>query len=518
MWNEAYVLQPHDVSRRPPTKLQTSVQAPIPLPLITPPNSRFEKAHYRTIHRLPGRAIVSDIDCGFTKATMSARTRLAPYVCDACLRRTRRIHSSRIGPNIHTSRPLPLIPRSFPSRFAFRRTFTATTTRPSDAETLKSGYVAFPRRRLIELKGPDAPKFLQGLMTNNIIRKAPYYAAFLDARGRVLWDIFIWPQRDGESEAFLIEVDADEVEDVLKHLKRHKLRSKIQISALSEDDPRRVWATWPPASTPPWNSELQCLMEDPRAEGFGRRFIADRRELSDDEHQFLDAKSRDEWKNRSQYRLRRYMHGIAEGQREIERGVALPMDYNIDLNGGIDFRKGCYVGQELTIRTKHTGVVRKRILPVQLYPSDADPPTGADDMPTHDPEALADVDEDLDGANIKQLDESGKPRRGAAAGKLIARLDNVGLALCRLENMTPMRITAEGGTYTPDSLFKIFEAADGTPLNSPIGVRAFVPRRLKEREKALWGRQREGKGKVSGVCHVEEVGSLNSTSTVLDRI
>ncbi len=67
------------------------------------------------------------------------------------------------------------------------------------------------------------------------------------------------------------------------------------------------------------------------------------------------------------YQIRRYLHGVAEGQDEIQREQALPLESNMDVMGGVDFHKGCYVGQELTIRTKHRGVVRKRILPCILY-------------------------------------------------------------------------------------------------------------------------------------------------------
>src|SRR5690606_34871018 len=69
----------------------------------------------------------------------------------------------------------------------------------------------------------------------------------------------------------------------------------------------------------------------------------------------------------STYHLCRYVLGLAEGQSEILRDSALPHESNLDLLGGVDFRKGCYVGQELTIRTEHRGVVRKRILPAVLY-------------------------------------------------------------------------------------------------------------------------------------------------------
>ena len=76
------------------------------------------------------------------------------------------------------------------------------------------------------------------------------------------------------------------------------------------------------------------------------------------------------------YHVRRILLGIPEGQKDLQTGVALPLESNFDymsgsnidyLNDLVDFRKGCYLGQELTIRTYHIGVTRKRIVPVVLY-------------------------------------------------------------------------------------------------------------------------------------------------------
>jgi folate-binding protein YgfZ len=431
---------------------------------------------------------------------MTARTSAITYICDACLIKARPLRL----PRIRASAAIPSFPASRCRRIESRRGYatskkTETIEDPDDPLTTSAshgvpaevGLVPLGhRRRLIELSGDDAPKFLQGLITNNVdaAKRNPFYAAFLDARGRVLWDVFIWPTQ-AKDWACLIEVDAKEVEDVLRHLKRHKLRSKITINDLPE---KEVWASWGlekhildmlPVAAPPF--------PDPRAPGFGFRHIAEPAGNSELDGIIAIAGRPVIPTNMRVYDARRYIFGIAEGQGEIERGVALPMDYNIDLSSGIDFHKGCYVGQELTIRTKHTGVVRKRVLPVQLYPS-----TWAsayvDEAPEHHPTALADVAKHITGTNIRQVDEEGTPKKGTPAGKLLARIDNVGLALCRLEKMTPFRVSAEGGQYTPGASFKILEAQDGTPLEMPVGVRAFVPPGLQEREKALWdkGRQR----------------------------
>ena len=333
----------------------------------------------------------------------------------------------------------------------------STTSTASPLPT--SGFALLPHRRLISLSGPDTAKFLQGLITNNVDpnRQEAFYSAFLDARGRVLWDVFVWvwPELVAEKEhwACYIEVDEGEAEALKKHLKRHKLRSKVQIEDVSEDQ-IRVWAAWGSAGEQVHAEDLIAGLRDPRAPGFDRYLArGDTRTL----YQGVEPLGAYE------YQVERYRCGIVEGPMEIPRESALPMECNIDLWHGIDFKKGCYVGQELTIRTKHTGVVRKRILPITLR-SNSTPPTRPEN-----------------GIDIKEIDESGKLKRGRAAGKFIGSIGNVGLALCRLENMTGLKVSAEGGTWKPGMRFGC-EAIDGDVVEvEPVVYEWFV-----ERERELW--------------------------------
>ncbi|KAI7698735.1 Aminomethyltransferase folate-binding domain-containing protein [Hortaea werneckii] len=159
------------------------------------------------------------------------------------------------------------------------------------------------------------------------------------------------------------------------------------------------------------------------------------------------------------YTVRRYLRGVPEGQKEIPRDDSLPMNTNIDIMGGIDFKKGCYIGQELTIRTHHTGVVRRRILPVQLYPHGEQPPEAL----AYNPDAVPESAED--GTDIRRDD-----KRKRATGKLITSVGNVGLGMCRLEQMSDLTISGEGSSFSPEDRFLI-QSADGQEL----GVKAFVP-------------------------------------------
>jgi folate-binding protein YgfZ len=182
-----------------------------------------------------------------------------------------------------------------------------------------------------------------------------------------------------------------------------------------------------------------------------------------------------------QYHLRRYMTGIPEGPLEIPRESALPMEVNIDLSHGIDFKKGCYVGQELTIRTKHTGVVRKRILPIQLYNPPSSEPTDHTKFDTAIPTPSP-------GTDIKELGENGSLKKGRAAGKIVASMGNVGLALCRLEMMTSMKVSAEGGSWKPGAEFGVH--VQGDEGEGVVRVRAVVDQRFRERERDVWDKAR----------------------------
>lgn len=345
----------------------------------------------------------------------------------------------------------------------------STETDPTSATV--RGTAILPDRRLISLSGPDTAKFLQGLVTNNVdsTRLSPFYSAFLDARGRMLWDVFIWvwPELVAKAGhwACYIEVDAEEAESLRKHLKRHKLRSKVTIEEVPTQgaDGIRVWAAWSGAHEEVKGTDIAGF-EDPRMPGMYRYLAnADRQELIEGVPPV----------HKKYYTMQRYIHGVAEGPHEIVREHTLPMEANVDLSGGIDFKKGCYVGQELTIRTKHTGVVRKRILPVRLHSQDAQKDEQSESAEGFELGGSV-------GGDIKALDGTGALKKGRATGKVIAAHGNLGLALCRLENMTAMRISAEGGTYQPGMEFGV-ESSGQVVKVEPVLHKWFV-----ERKEALW--------------------------------
>jgi transferase CAF17, mitochondrial len=321
------------------------------------------------------------------------------------------------------------------------------------------------------------------------------YAAFLSSQGRILYDVFIHPdsliKRGNIGESFLIEVGSSKAEALAKHIKRYKLRSKFDVRLLPPDE-ATVWQAWdtttwnmaenslsqtviPDAASAiqtylPTSNQPALILKDPRVPDFGYRMIT-----LGDVAPALDLNQSTE----EAYRIRRYMYGIAEGQEELVQDHSLPLDSNMDIMNGIDFRKGCYVGQELTIRTKHRGVVRKRILPCIIYGAEKAPPAqlrySASNHPEEGPEAVT-TDMIPHGASIGRHGKNGR-----SAGKWLAGTGNIGLALCRLEVMTDITLPGEtASAYNPADEFTV-EArnVDEGGTSDLVKIKAFVPQWLR---------------------------------------
>lgn len=404
-----------------------------------------------------------------------------PYICLRCLSRSRRQFSS--------------------TRRRLRAEQVQQSTPPNLSYPLPLSGRSQLARRVISLHGDDAPKFLQGLITANVSPpssppQVPFYSAFLSAQGRLLYDVFVFPligprpqTRCGDDQwpgilgfdskeepGYLIDVDELSAESLLAHLKRHKLRARVRLRLLGVGE-AEIWETWHDDSDrathkrydmPPVSQMLHAA--DTRAASsssslFGHRYIVPLGNSCEicDFDELPDYGLED-------YDLRRYLHGVPEGQEELQRDASFPHQSNMDVMGGVDFRKGCYVGQELTIRTQHTGVVRRRILPVQLYHLDGVKPQEL----KYDPEWSHPTPPA--GANITKADS-----RGRSAGKWLSGIGNIGLGLCRLEAMTDVAVSAEGATWKEEDKFKITWEAEGEESSGGIGIKAFVPQWMRER-------------------------------------
>lgn len=267
-------------------------------------------------------------------------------------------------------------------------------------------------------------------------------------------DVFVYPQGEG----WLIEADAREVERLAKMMKRFRLGSKYDVRVLGEDEVT-VFSLWGEgASHDVKGKGFIAGCKDIRAPGLGHRLL-----LSAGAKLEFDTEECPE----GTYTLRRYLHGVPESQDELLRETALPQESNIDYMHGISYKKGCYVGQELTVRTHHRGVVRKRILPVQLYGLNEPVPKLLEYNPTTNFEG-GDIPE---GTSIARFE-----KRGKSAGKFIKGIGNVGLALCRLNVMTPMTLGEEGdvdGYKESDEFTLGWGEEEGE--KEMVKVKAFVP-------------------------------------------
>jgi hypothetical protein len=206
-------------------------------------------------------------------------------------------------------------------------------------------------RSVIGVSGADSAAFLHGLVTNDLEHLAigeARYAALLTPQGKILFDFFIYRAPAAEGAAFLIDCPAASTADLLKRLGFYRLRAKVTIADLSaEQGVAALWGGEPEAGS-------GFVFADPRDARLGFRAILPRRALG-------LAPDR-----ASEYDSHRIAVGAPKGGVDFAYGDAFPHDVNMDLLNGVDFAKGCYVGQEVVSRMRHRGAVRKRIVKVKL--------------------------------------------------------------------------------------------------------------------------------------------------------
>ncbi|XDZ65957.1 folate-binding protein YgfZ [Alphaproteobacteria bacterium LSUCC0684] len=191
-----------------------------------------------------------------------------------------------------------------------------------------------PERGLISIRGPEAAEFLHDLVTADICGLPEGMvrpAALLTPQGRILHDLLI-SRDDG---GFLIECDTNGRGDLLRRFKLFRLRRKLD---LEETD------------LPVHASINGAGLKD-------ERFAQDVFRLYGDPALPADGDT-DDWKRF------RWRHGVPEGGRDLPSEKALPLEARLDLNNGISFEKGCYVGQEVTARTRYRGLVKRSYVPV----------------------------------------------------------------------------------------------------------------------------------------------------------
>ncbi|KAI9345210.1 hypothetical protein BDR26DRAFT_958274 [Obelidium mucronatum] len=303
-------------------------------------------------------------------------------------------------------------------------------------------------RGVLRVSGADAGKFLQGLTTNQLQRLAPggdgQFSAFLVAAGRVLCEAFVHPAPTDDG-GFLLDADARALPALAAHLRKYALRAKVAVDDASAAV--AVRQAWGAALDRKTVAAVGCA--DPRHADLGVRFLAQNNESVNLPSSFVET-------SELEYKIHRILTGIPEGIDDIFPNVSLPLESNFDLMSGVDFRKGCYLGQELTIRTYHIGVTRKRIVPVQIYRESDSPPTKLE-LDRSFSEILPPST-----TEIRILNHSDGSLSKREVGKFGGSVFNIGLALVRLEHA--------GHGSNSDLVF-----SDGVTTTPGLRVRAFPP-------------------------------------------
>ncbi|XP_048747304.2 putative transferase CAF17 homolog, mitochondrial [Ostrea edulis] len=227
-------------------------------------------------------------------------------------------------------------------------------------------------RGMIRLKGADVVPFLQGMVTNDVSQLVgdgeSMYTMMLNPQGRVLYDIIMYKQSpESDVPCILMECDNEVTKEIIKLFRKYKIRKKVDIAEVSDDF--QTFAVLPSqeqsdrAWLPMKQGEITLCCPDPRLEAFGWRIVAS------DQSAVLAATESDceiEVGEEREYHTQRYKTGLPEGIVDLPPGQCLPLESNLVFHNGVSFSKGCYIGQELTARSHHTGVIRKRLVPIQF--------------------------------------------------------------------------------------------------------------------------------------------------------
>lgn len=257
-------------------------------------------------------------------------------------------------------------------------------------------------RGVIRVAGADAREFLQGVVTCDMAPVGEHqagYGALLTPQGKIIGDFFIVAVPDGEGGGFLLDTPRPLMGDLMKRLKLYKLRAKVTLDDLSETS--AVIASDDGAALP---DDAGFVFTDPRLPALGRRAITDAAEVGS--IATGDAE---------RYHARRIALGVPEGGKDFVYGDVFPHEALLDQNGGVSFKKGCYVGQEVVSRMQHRGTARTRIVPV-VFTEGVVPEAGIEAV-----------------AGGKTLGHIGSGAGGRALAKL--RLDRVADALAAGEKL-----------------------------------------------------------------------------------
>lgn len=251
---------------------------------------------------------------------------------------------------------------------------------------------------MLRISGADATGFLNPLVSSDVaaVGRAAY-AALLTPQGKFLHDFLIYTQ---SPDSLLVDVAAERRADLRRRLTLYRLRAKVELTELDGWQGYALFGGEPPAA-----SDGGVLFADPRLAALGWRLwlpVGTEPPLP-----LADAAA---------YEAHRISLGVPDGVRDIETDKGLLLENHFEALHGVDFRKGCYIGQELTARTKYRGLLKKQLYKV----------TGAAELPA-----------------------SGTPitASGQEVGQLRSVSGSSGLALLRLD-ATSQELDAAGVALT----------------------------------------------------------------------
>ena len=260
---------------------------------------------------------------------------------------------------------------------------------------------ALPERGVIEVGGEDRIDFLQGLISNDVTLAAPgqaVWAALLTPQGKYLADFFILADAD----RLLLDCERAQIPMLLQRLSRFRLRSKVTLRAAEEFAVHVAWDGAPTAQA--------IAAPDPRLPEAGWRLLVTTPlpttalELDWDRH--------------------RLALGLPDGSRDLETEKTVLLEAGFDELHGISWTKGCYMGQELTARTKYRGLLKRRLVPVSV--SGSLPAPGAPVL--------------RDGTEVGTM-RSGRDQSGLAVLRIDAMRDNLACGNATLVPRVPAWMT-----------------------------------------------------------------------------
>ncbi|MBR1365260.1 MULTISPECIES: CAF17-like 4Fe-4S cluster assembly/insertion protein YgfZ [Bradyrhizobium] len=219
---------------------------------------------------------------------------------------------------------------------------------------MKSAFL--PDRGVVKVAGEDARNFLNGLVTTDLDRLKPglgRFGALLTPQGKIIVDFLITEVPAGHGGGFLIDCPKALAESFATKLKFYKLRAKVTVENLDLG----VLAAWDgqPAAQP------DLAFADPRNETLGYRIL-----IPEDLKQKLSDLIGAELVDAADYEAHRIALGVPRGGLDFMYSDAFPHETNMDRLAGVDFDKGCYVGQEVVSRMQHRGTARTRSVKVLL--------------------------------------------------------------------------------------------------------------------------------------------------------